>query len=116
MKPAIAFSLAFLASFVASPAVADEVADLRAVRSLVAEAALVGHEDRKHHLLGNYAAEMRSLTCSHLVSELANLGPRSPATSLVRAALAALKSSDEHQLEHITAELSRIVSGHERAD
>lgn len=80
-------------------AVAADLSDLRAARSLVAEAALVLRLDAQHRLTAAYVSQTRDMVREQLQSELKALGPHAQEAELIRAALAALNAGDPRRLD-----------------
>jgi hypothetical protein len=90
-------------------AIAAELPDLRAARSLVAEAALILRLDAQHRLTATYAAQAQNMVDEQLQSKLKSLASESPEAELIRAALAALKARDLRRLEQAQQQLTRLV-------
>jgi hypothetical protein len=97
-------------------AAADDLADLRAARSVVAESALVFRLERKHQVLVPYAAEMRSLARRQLLSLLEDIPASSREGKSLRAALTALQARDDGALMQIDKDLDAAVREREQAD
>jgi hypothetical protein len=90
-------------------AIAAELPDLRAARSLVAEAALILRLDAQHRLTAVYAAQAQNMVDEQLRSKLKSLAHESRETELIRAALAALKARDLRRLDQAQQQLTRLV-------
>ena len=90
-------------------AIAAELPDLRAARSLVAEAALILRLDAQHRLTAVYAAQAQNMVDEQLQSKLKSLAPEAREAEMIRAALAALKARDLRRLDQAQQQLTRLV-------
>jgi hypothetical protein len=102
--------------FSGSGAAGAALPDLRAARSLVAEAALLLQLDQHHRLARPYVRESQSIIRDQLQSELENLGPGSREAGLVGDALGALQRHDRQRLERVQQALTDLVDEREKAD
>jgi len=112
--PELEHALRFIATVFAlllsvSNAVAAELADLRAARSLVAEAALVLRLGAEQRLTAVYVSQTESVVRRQLQSELKSLAPKSREAELVEAALTAIQADDPRRLEEIQKQLTGLV-------
>jgi hypothetical protein len=97
-------------------AVAGELPDLRAARSLLAEAALVLRLDARHRLAAAYVAQTQNMIREQLQFELKGLPAGSQEARLIGAGLAALNARDPHRLDQAQQQLTRLVDMREQAD
>jgi hypothetical protein len=94
---------------------ADDLADLRAVRSLAAEAAQVIRLESRHRVTGTYAREMKDSAREELRSEAE--GATSPQVKvLAQHAISAVNANDTAALERIVRQLFAMEGPHGRAD
>jgi hypothetical protein len=94
---------------------ADDLADIRAVRSLAAEAAQVIRLEAQHRVTGTYAREMKDSARDELGSETKSTSaPRIKA--LAQQAISALNANDAGALERIAKQLLAMEGPHGRAD
>lgn len=94
---------------------ADDLAEVRAVRSLAAEAAQVIRLESRHQVTGTYAREMKDSAREELRSEAESAtAPRVQA--LARQAISAVNANDGATLERIVRQLFAMEGPHGRAD
>ena len=94
---------------------ADDLADIRAVRSLAAEAAQVIRLQTNHRVTATYAAEMKQSATDELGSE-AESATAAPVKALARQAISAVYANDAAVLERIVRQLLAMEGPHGRAD
>ncbi len=94
---------------------ADDLADLRAVRSLAAEAAQVIRLESQRRVTGTYAREMKDSAREELGNE-AESAPAPRVKALARQAISAVNANDGAALERIVQQLFAMEGPHGRAD
>jgi hypothetical protein len=114
LRPSLVVCLALLLT--GRSAAGAELADLRAARSLLAEAALVFRLEAQHRLAEPYVAETQKIIREQLQSELQNLDSNSQEGQLVRAGLAALEARDPARLDQTQQKLTHLVDRREQSD
>jgi hypothetical protein len=94
---------------------ADDLSEIRAVRSLAAEAAQVIRLETQHRVTAPYAREMKSSAREELRKEAESAtAPRVKATALQ--AMAAVNANNAQALEAIVRRLFALEGPHGRAD
>jgi hypothetical protein len=94
---------------------ADELSDVRAVRSLAGEAAQVIRLKSQHRVTGIYAREMKDSAREELGNE-AESATAPHVKALARQAISALDANDASRLERIVQQLFAMEGPHGRAD
>lgn len=94
---------------------ADDLADLRAVRSLAAEAAQVIRLESQHRITGIYARKMKDSAREELRNE-AESAPAPRVKTFAQQAVSAVNANDAAALERIARQLFAMEGPHGRAD
>jgi hypothetical protein len=94
---------------------ADDLADIRAVRSLAAEAAQVIRMEAQGGVIHIYAREMKASAREELISE-ADSTSAARVKTLARGAISAADKNNATALEDIVRQLFTMEGPHERAD
>jgi hypothetical protein len=95
---------------------AAELPDLRALRSLAAEATFVVRLEHRRSLTSTYAAQMKEMVEEQLRAIIQNESLPTAEIRWARVVSAALRAGDEAGLVHALQALSRTVDAHEKAD
>ena len=94
---------------------ADGLSDIRAIRSVAAEAAEVLTLESQHKVTATYAAVMKNQACSQLRNTAESAG--SPQIKqLAQQAIDAVKANDAAALKRLVQQLYAMEGPHERAD
>ncbi|HEY1961397.1 MAG TPA: hypothetical protein VGG69_03175 [Rhizomicrobium sp.] len=94
---------------------ADDLADIRAVRSLAAEAAQVIRLETEHRVTGIYAREMKDSARDELGNEAESAATRRVKATALQA-ITAVDKNDIAALERIVRQLFAMEGEHGRAD
>ena len=95
---------------------AADLSDLRALRSLAAEATLVVRLEHRRSLTSTYAAQMKEMVEEQLRAIVQNERLPTPEIRWARVVSAALRAGDEAGLDHAQQALSHTVDAREKAD
>jgi hypothetical protein len=111
------FALALAASLVAgsSAATTTDLPALRAVRSLVAEEALVVSLKHQQRVTATYAQQIKIMIRQQLESELQSFEAPALKAQLAPRVLSAVQAEDQRSLDQIAQQLTQLVIGLERS-
>ena len=98
-----------------SPAAADDLSDIRSVRTLAAEAAAVIRLQAQHRITETYARTMKEEARQQLVQEAQEATARQLRT-IAGQAISALDRNNASALTGIVQQLFRMEGSHGRAD
>jgi len=96
-------------------AAADDLSQVRAIRSLAAEAAEIIRLQAQHRVTETYAREMKQQAREQLQSE-AEGAQRPPLGQMAQQAIVALGRDDSNTLMRIVQQLLKMEGPHGRAD